>query len=99
MAVLEASAAGLPVLATRHAGIEQAVLHGKTGFLVEERDVESMTRFMVRLWQDKALCTSMGKRAREHIGANYSLDSHLQKLQSEIDTCLDMFELTKGVRR
>src|SRR3546814_21143924 len=38
--ILEASAAGLPVVSTRHAGIKEAVRHEETGFLVEEHDVD-----------------------------------------------------------
>ena len=42
VAVLEAGAAGLPVVSTRHAGIPEVVIPGETGFLVEERDVAGM---------------------------------------------------------
>lgn len=37
VAILEAGAAGLPVVSTRHAGIQDVVVHQKTGLLVEER--------------------------------------------------------------
>src|SRR5690606_23417476 len=40
--VLEASAAGLPVVATRHAGISDVIADNGTGFLVVERDVQGM---------------------------------------------------------
>src|SRR5690606_5060383 len=38
----EASASGLPIITTRHNGIPDVVLDGKTGYLVEEGDVEGM---------------------------------------------------------
>ena len=77
VAILEAGAAGLPVVSTRHAGIQDAVIHGETGFLVEERDIDGMAAGMIRLLQDKALCRSMGEKAREHIRTNYNIDRHL----------------------
>jgi colanic acid/amylovoran biosynthesis glycosyltransferase len=40
VAILEAGASGLPVVATRHAGIPDAVIEGTTGFLVDEHDVD-----------------------------------------------------------
>ena len=42
VSILEAGAAGLPVVSTRHAGIKDVVQHGSTGFLVEEGDVEGI---------------------------------------------------------
>ena len=77
VAILEAGAAGLPIVSTRHAGIRDAVIDGETGFLVEERDIDGMAAGMIRLLQDKALCRSMGEKAREHIRTNYKIDRHL----------------------
>jgi glycosyltransferase involved in cell wall biosynthesis len=77
VAILEAGAAGLPVVSTRHAGIQDAVIHGETGFLVEERDISEMADAMIRLLADKSLCRTMGAKAREHIRTNYNIDRHL----------------------
>ena len=46
---LEAGAAGLPIVATRHAGIPDVVIQGETGFLVDEHDVDGMAQRMLRL--------------------------------------------------
>jgi colanic acid/amylovoran biosynthesis glycosyltransferase len=85
VAILEAGAAGLPVVSTRHAGITDAVVHGKTGFLVEERDVTGMKNHLRALVQDKLLCRRMGEAAREHIGANYNIKRHIACLQGVLD--------------
>src|SRR5439155_1881807 len=42
VAILEAGAAGIPVVSTRHAGIVDIVRDGETGYLVDERDIDSM---------------------------------------------------------
>ncbi|MEP6506982.1 MAG: glycosyltransferase family 4 protein [Gemmatimonadales bacterium] len=83
--ILEASAAGLPVVATRHAGIADAVVHGETGFLVDERDVSGMAGYMRRLIDDTPLCRTMGENGRRHIRANYSIAQHIERLQGAID--------------
>lgn len=82
--ILEAGAAGLPVVSTRHAGIRDAVIHGETGFLVEERDISGMAEAMLALLQDKQLCRTMGEKAREHIRSNYNIKRHLDCLDDLI---------------
>jgi glycosyltransferase involved in cell wall biosynthesis len=75
--ILEAGAAALPVVSTRHAGIPDAVVHGETGFLVEERDVEGMAQYMAKVLADSAMCRNMGEAAREHIRKNYNINRHI----------------------
>ncbi|GHB37203.1 glycosyltransferase family 4 protein [Mongoliitalea lutea] len=79
-AILEASAASLPVVSTKHAGISQAVLNEKTGFLVDEYDVASMTKAIVRLYNDKSLCHQMGDAGKLHIQLNYNISRHISIL-------------------
>lgn len=83
--ILEAGAAGLPVISTRHAGISTSVIEGETGLLVEERDVSGMAANMCRLLNDPGLCRAMGNKAREHIHKNYNIDRHISCLQQVID--------------
>ena len=85
VAILDASASGLPIISTRHAGIKEAVLHGKTGFLVEEGDWKSMGDYMTQLVQDPILCGQMGRNAREHMEENYEMDKLLQTLKEILE--------------
>lgn len=84
VAILEAQAAGLPVVATRHAGIVDAVVDGSTGFLVEERDIDGMADRLVRLLQDKELAQRMGQNARQHIQKNFSIRRHLDGIDNVV---------------
>lgn len=63
--VLEAMAAGLPVISTLHAGIPEAVVDRVTGHLVEERDSEGMAQRMLALAGDYATRTAMGRKGRD----------------------------------
>jgi glycosyltransferase involved in cell wall biosynthesis len=79
-AILEASASGLPVVATRHAGIPEVVVDGETGFLVEERDVEGMARQMARLVLEPGLAAELGRAGRKRMQESFSIESRIARL-------------------
>jgi colanic acid/amylovoran biosynthesis glycosyltransferase len=85
VSVLEASATGLPIVSTRHAGIKDAVIHGETGFLVEEGDWETMADYMLQLAQDPQLAGKMGRAARKHIEENYEMSKRVQTLREILE--------------
>lgn len=78
--ILEAAASGLPVVSTLHGGIPEAVIHGKTGFLVAEGDVTAMAQSMIALLENESIATSMHTEARKHITANYEQKKQIMKL-------------------
>lgn len=88
VAILEAGAAALPVISTRHAGIPEAVLHGHTGLLVNEGEVDEMASWMIQLFKNRSVCRNMGDAARIHIKSNFSLDKHITKLNVAIHNSL-----------
>ena len=65
IAVLEAMAAGLPVVATAVGGIPELVEDGRTGVLVESHAPEQMAAALVKLLQTPDLCRRMGEAARD----------------------------------
>lgn len=85
VSILEASASGLPIISTRHAGIKDAVIHGETGYLVEEGDWESMAEYMIKLIKDPELAGRMGKSARKHIEDNYEMSKRVQTLKEILE--------------
>jgi colanic acid/amylovoran biosynthesis glycosyltransferase len=62
-ALVEAMAAGLPVVATRHGGIPEVVDDGHDGLLVEEADVGALARAIERLLADASLRRRLGTAA------------------------------------
>lgn len=80
LSVIEASAAGLPVVATRHAGIKDVVLEEETGFLVAEGDVEAMAGHLVRLTHEPSLAARMGKAGRERMLDLFSIEKSISQL-------------------
>lgn len=85
VAVLEASAAGLPVIATFHAGIPDVILDGETGFLVQEHDVDAMAEKMIFLLENKALAIQMGQKGKERLQSHFTLEKHLRIIDFLID--------------
>ena len=88
VAVLEAGASSLPVIATRHAGIKDAVIDGKTGLLVHEGDVSQMADHMIRLAKDPQLAADLGKAARQWISEEYSMEKSINTLWNIIKAAL-----------
>ncbi len=80
VAVMEAQLSGLPVVATRHAGIPEVVIDGETGLLVEEGDIRGMSVAIERLLQDPGLCTQLGAAGRCHVEQGFTLEKHLMDL-------------------
>ncbi|MCC6491849.1 MAG: glycosyltransferase [Pirellulales bacterium] len=78
--ILEAAATGLPVISTRHAGIPEAVVDGRTGLLVDEGDVEATARHMITLARSPALAAELGRAARKLVAESFSMDARIGQL-------------------
>jgi len=65
--VLEAGAAGRPVVATRVGGNPEAIVDGETGLIVEPRDPGALARAIVALLEDPARRARMGEAARRRV--------------------------------
>jgi phosphatidylinositol alpha-1,6-mannosyltransferase len=57
---LEASAHGLPIVANRTGGVEDAVLNGQTGLLADPKNQSEVTEHLIALMEDKDLREAMG---------------------------------------
>jgi L-malate glycosyltransferase len=71
-AVLEAMAAGLPVIATHVGGIPQVVVHGKTGLLIPPRDEGAFADALRKLLEDPELSRTMGAEGRRRVEFEFS---------------------------
>ena len=80
VSVLEAAASALPVISTMHGGIKEAVIHGETGYLVEEKDENAMANYMIQLIENPQKAKEFGEKAREHITKNYQQQNQIAKI-------------------
>ncbi len=90
VAVMEAQAAGLPVVSTIHAGIPDVVVHEQTGLLVNEFDIDEMANHMVRLLSENGLAKKMGEAARQRTAEQFSMDKHLAVLSNTISDAVSV---------
>jgi len=81
MALLEAMAAGKPVVATRVGGNPEAVVDGDTGFLIDAESPESISDRVVRLLRDKAQAARMGERGRRRAHEKFSFRATVDQYQ------------------
>ena len=88
--VLEAMATGLPVVATRHGGIPEAVEHGRTGFLVAEEDHVGLANAMHSITGSSAAFKQMGERAHGAIVERFGQDAQIGQLESFYEEAITM---------
>ena len=79
--VLEAMATGLPVIATRHGGIPEAVTENVNGFLSDEHDTESLGRSMVALANAPELYERFSAAARQVVAENFDQEMTIRELE------------------
>lgn len=80
--VLEAMAAGLPVVATDSGGTSEAIVNGETGFVVPPSDAPALAQGIVSLLDDPSLRAHMGAAGRRRIAEHFSLDRMAREMQS-----------------
>ena len=88
--VLEAMATGLPVVATRHGGIPEAVDHGRTGFLVAEEDHVGLANAMQLITSSPATLKQMGERAHAAVVERFGQDAQIDQLESFYEEAITM---------
>lgn len=85
IAPLEASQAGLPVLAGRSGGLSEAVLDGETGVLVDPEDASSIREGFHRIAHDPAFAARLGTAGTLRADQAYSWEERWKKLRSWYD--------------
>ncbi|MCK9220022.1 MAG: glycosyltransferase [Bacteroidales bacterium] len=80
-AIMEAMASGLPVIATRHAGIPVVITHNETGLLIPENDVEALSDAIIQLAEDVNLRKKIGNNGK--ILTQSTLDVHVKEAELE----------------
>jgi len=84
MALLEAQAAGVPVVAAATRGVPDIVRHGQTGTLVPYGDEAAFAAAMRELLGDAERRAALGREAARHVAAERSLDAAAARLHAAL---------------
>jgi glycosyltransferase involved in cell wall biosynthesis len=79
--MLEAMASGLPVFATEHGGIPEAIKHGVSGVLVPERDEEELAWTLLNAVEDQRFLARVARGGAEVVGENFELRLQAGRLE------------------
>ena len=88
MALLEAQAAGLAVVAGNERGVPDVVRDGESGLLTRPGDAAAFAAAVDRLLADPGLRRRMGERARARVAAEQSLDAAARRLDGTLSRLL-----------
>ncbi len=83
--VLEAMAIGVPLVASRHAGIPEAVVDGETGILTGEKQAQEIAAGICRLLEDKEFAGRCAAAAAERVRERFDLAAQTGKLEEIYD--------------
>ncbi len=93
--LLEAMAAGLPVVATQVGGVPEVILDGITGILLPAGNPQALAEAIQRLLTKPGLCMEMGRSGRERVRDDFSVEQMVQKTQALYEDLL----VEKGFNR
>jgi glycosyltransferase involved in cell wall biosynthesis len=89
VAILEAKAAGVAIVATRVNEIPEILSDGESGLLSPAEDPDALAHALIRLATDPALRARLGRRARLEAEQRHSLDAVVDAYQQLYESCLN----------
>jgi glycosyltransferase involved in cell wall biosynthesis len=99
LGVLEAMAAGLPIVATGVGGVPEQIEHLETGVLVRPNDPEALAMWLVRLHDDPGLGDRLGRAAARRARAEFTLERQAEGLHRAYLTALNLRFAPPPLRR
>jgi glycosyltransferase involved in cell wall biosynthesis len=88
ISVLEAMAAGIPVVASDVGGLKEVIDDGATGFLIPPRDTGALATKIERLASEATLRAKMGEAARAHVIEHFNLERESQAIRTAYEELL-----------
>lgn len=85
MALIEAMAAGLPVVAPGAAGPGEIVVHGETGFLFRPGDAAEAAGYVLRLIREPELAAAMGAAGRRRVTTHFTVASQVEAVRGALE--------------
>ncbi len=90
LVVAEAMSTGVPVIVSRVGGPAEIVQHGQHGLLLETDDLQGFSQAVIDLWNHPEKRRELGRRARQRVEQNYSLNKLVDDLKMLLMTIMTM---------
>ncbi len=88
VSVVEAMAAGLPVVATNTPGFREVVIDGETGFIVENMNPKAIADALHALIMDPEMKERFGKKGREKVEQHFNWQDNVDKMLSVYESVI-----------
>ena len=89
LSIMEAMAAGLPVVATEVGGVPELVVDGRTGLLVPPKDPDALAEAILECIREKGRAEEMGRRGRERVRAPFPLSRMIREHEALYEELLE----------
>ena len=89
---------GTPVIGSSVGGIKQRVLDGKTGYLVDPHDVDTVAASMARLLDNPEEAEALGTKGKEHVRRNFLVPELVKKYLALVPILIEESMKESGLR-
>lgn len=86
--LMEAQALGVPVLSTDVSGVPELVVHGRTGWLVPQRDPRALAEAVALLMDDPALRRRLGEAGEQRVRTRFAAAPGIDRMAALLDTSM-----------
>jgi glycosyltransferase involved in cell wall biosynthesis len=85
LVLLEAQAAGVPVISSAMGGAEEGLIHGITGYQVEEGGIDALADGIIEILSNPHKAAAMGKAGRDFVSSRFDIHHCTQSLENLYD--------------
>ena len=79
--LLQAMAAGVPVIATKVGGVSEIVIHEETGILIEPGDHEALGKAIIQTFDNPDYAVELAERAKDNVMKKHSVNHMVDKIE------------------
>lgn len=97
LVLLEAMAAGKPIVATNVGPIPEVVINGKTGFLVPPKDAHALAGQILKVLQNRDIAQALSEAGKIRFQKHFTVEKMVQQTEEIYDRLLKLKRLKRGV--
>jgi colanic acid/amylovoran biosynthesis glycosyltransferase len=94
VAIMEAMACGLPVVATEISGVPELVRHGHTGYLVKPANPVALAECLIEVYENPKIAAQYAEEGRRLVLEEFELSANVRRLAKYFDECVTESTLT-----